>query len=74
MSYTVVDPMHNLFLGTGKHMFKVWIDNAQIESKISKFRTPINVGRVPANIASGYTVEQLDNSIFTRGTQRYFTE
>ena len=26
---------------------------AQIESKISKFRTPINVGRVPANIASG---------------------
>ena len=24
--YTVIDVMHNLFLGTGKHMFKVWLD------------------------------------------------
>ncbi len=55
-------------------MFKVWIDKqllsnahlAQIESKISKFRTPINVGRVPANIASGhsgYTANQWSNWI-----------
>lgn len=25
MRYTIVDVMHNLFLGTGKHMFKVWL-------------------------------------------------
>ena len=23
--FTVVDVMHNVFLGTAKHMFKVWI-------------------------------------------------
>ncbi len=71
VSYTVVDPMHNLFLGTGKHVFKVWIDkqllsNAHLAQIETKFRTPINVGRVPANIASGhsgYTANQWSNWI-----------
>ncbi len=46
--YTVIDPMHNLFLGTGKHSFKVWLDQgllskqhlAEIESKIKAFYIP----------------------------------
>lgn len=25
VSYCVVGPMHNLFLGTGKHMMEVWL-------------------------------------------------
>ena len=24
--FTVVDPMHYLYLGSGKHVFKVWMD------------------------------------------------
>ena len=26
VQYTVVDPMHNLFLGTGKHVMRVWVE------------------------------------------------
>ncbi len=26
IKFTVIDPMHNLFLGTGKHVFKVWVE------------------------------------------------
>ena len=48
---TVVDPMHNLFIGTGKHAFKVWMDlrmftTAQLkgfESMIGAFHTPAMV-------------------------------
>lgn len=24
--FTVIDPMHNLYLGTGKHAFEVWME------------------------------------------------
>ena len=27
VSFTAIDTMHNLFLGTGKRMFELWIDN-----------------------------------------------
>ena len=74
VTFTAVDPMHNLFLGTGKHVFKSWIQKGmlnsdqltQIELVISKFRTPLNVGRIPANISNGhcgYTANQWANWI-----------
>lgn len=31
--FTIVDPMHNLFLGTGKHAFEVWVDSGLITKK-----------------------------------------
>ena len=60
--YTVVDVMHNVFLGTGKHMFKVWLkleiltknDLEEIEKRSSEFQVPYSIGRLPTNIASNY--------------------
>jgi len=62
IKFTVIDPMHNLFLGTGKHVFKVWIetqvltteDLVRIEARSKLFCTPADVGRLPLNISSGY--------------------
>ena len=50
--FTVIDPMHNLFLGTGKHVFKVWIELgyltssvlAEMETRLKSFRCPPDIG------------------------------
>ena len=57
--YTVIDIMHNLLLGTGKCMFKVWLKlevlNKHNLDKISKLIcTPHSMGRLPINILSNY--------------------
>ena len=54
--------MHNLFLGTAKHTFTIWIETglltkdklSLINDTISHFVVPNNIGRVPSNIASNY--------------------
>ena len=54
--------MHNLFLGTGKHVFKLWIKLGildskkldEIDDKVSKLKVPNSIGRLPINIASNY--------------------
>ena len=72
--FTVIDVMHNLFLGTGKKMFDLWIDNnlltrqniEEIEDRISLFNVPTGVGRLPSNIGSrhgGFTAKQWKNWI-----------
>lgn len=33
--FTVVDVMHNLFLGTGKHMFQLWVKNDLLSKQLS---------------------------------------
>lgn len=62
INFTVVDVMHNLFLGTGKHMFNLWIERdiltkkmlLDMEEKISSFHVPAEVGRLPSHIGSLY--------------------
>ena len=72
VTHHVIDPMHNLFLGTAKRMFKLWIDNciltqdnlAEIDRKIRNFKLGGDMGRLPSNIASnwgGFTAEQWKN-------------
>ena len=68
--YPIIDPMHNLFLGTGKRMMEVWLRQPnllskqnleQIESLIKKFVIPEGMGRLPSNITShfgGFTADQ----------------
>jgi len=67
--YTVVDIIHNLFLGTGKHMFKQWVSSnlltkdhlTTIENTVKGFTVPNYIGRLPINISSnygGYTASQ----------------
>ena len=67
--YTVVDIMHNMYLGTGKNVFRQWVssdlltkDNlTAIDGIIKRFIVPNYIGRLPINISSnygGYTASQ----------------
>ncbi len=70
----VVDPMHNLFLGTPKHILHVWIDTGilttkdlqVLEAKAENIKCPADVGRLPSKIGSGF-------SGFTALQWRYWT-
>ena len=72
MRFTVVDPMHNLFLGTAKHVVEVWLemlilsasDLERVQVKIDSSNVPSDLGRIPTKIAkmfSGFTAEQWKN-------------
>ena len=59
----IVDQMHNLLLGTAKHMMSVWSELGlitvshykDIQSNVDSFFTPQDVGRIPTKIASGFS-------------------
>ena len=61
--FAVLDPMHNLYLGSSKHMMEIWTDKGIlnknqftiIEETVSKIITPQDVGRIPLKIASGFS-------------------
>ena len=70
----VIDPMHNLLLGTGKHMIEMWKksgiltsnDFALIQEKVDSFIAPSDIGRLPLKISSGFsgfTADQWKNWI-----------
>ena len=70
--FTAIDPMHNLFLGTAKHVFKLWVkkkllskkDLKVLEERINSFDVGTGIGRLPHRIASnygGYTASQWKN-------------
>ena len=72
--FSVIDPMHNLLLGTAKHMLSVWSSTgilnkshfSIIQEKVDAFITPSHVGRIPSKISSGFssfTAEQWKNWI-----------
>ena len=58
----VIDPMHNLFLGTAKRMFKLWVSLdllpssalSDIERRIAAISVPSDLGRIPTSISSNY--------------------
>ena len=68
----IVDPMHNLLLGTAKHAVELWKDMGilkshhldEIQAKVNDFVCPSDVGRIPSKIASsfsGFTADQWRN-------------
>ena len=70
--FTAIDSMHNLFLGTAKHVFKLWVkrnlltkkDLKMLEDKINSLDVGTGIGRLPHRIASnygGYTASQWKN-------------
>ena len=76
----IVDPMHNLFLGTSKHMIKkVWIgrqiisesDLDTIQLRITESVVPPDIGRIPLKIKSGFAdlnadeLKKLGNLLFS---------
>ncbi|XP_028416158.1 uncharacterized protein LOC114539750 [Dendronephthya gigantea] len=63
--YHVVDPMHNLFLGTSKHLMKnIWLqgetplierkDLMNIQKKLDTIKAPSSIGRMPKKIENSY--------------------
>ena len=70
---TIIDPMHNLYLGTAKHILKdVWTEQglinhktmSLIQNRVNVTSTPDYVGRIPLKIASffsGFTADQFKN-------------
>ena len=72
LKFCVIDPMHNLLLGTAKHVLSVWKSAGIIEEshlfdvqrKVDAFITPTDIGRIPEKITSGFssfTAEQWRN-------------
>ena len=69
-----IDPMHNVFLGSGKHMLQLWLNFGIIKSThfailrdaVDRIVVPSDVGRIPRKIVtgfSGFTADQLKNWI-----------
>lgn len=72
--FVSIDVMHNLYLGTAKHCFNVWIEKEiltkiiliNMERKINLFCLPDGIGRIPSGISSAYgsfTADQWRNWI-----------
>ena len=70
----VIDPMHNLFLGTAKRVFSKWIESdiitkaglETIQTRINEISSLSDIGRLPGNIKSnygGYTAAQWKNFV-----------
>ena len=61
--FSVVDPMHNVLLGTSKLMVKLWKEKnilsesnfIAIQSQVDQFVSPPDIGRIPYKIASGFS-------------------
>ena len=61
--FSVVDPMHNILLGTTKLMVTLWKENgllssndfSQIQAHVDRFIIPPDVGRIPNKISSGFS-------------------
>ena len=78
--YFVVDPMHNLYLGTAKHMMKnVWLterndfisdeDFERIQELVDSMTVPQDIGRIPGKISCSF-----QDLLQTSGkTRRQFT-
>ena len=71
--FTIIDPMHNLFLGTAKTMMKkIWLERNIIsrsqlqvtQCRVDSLSIPSDMGRIPRKIGSNFssfTAEQLKN-------------
>ena len=62
--FLIVDPMHNLFIGTAKHFLKrIWIDQElisdsifnKIQDCVNNIVVPAGMGRIPYKIRSGFS-------------------
>ena len=72
VQYHVIDPMHNLLLGTAKYLMTMWKDDEiltktefdYIQQEVDAIKVPAGVGRIPHKISSkfsGFTADQWKN-------------
>ena len=63
IQFHVVDPKHNMLLGTSKHMMKVWKEQGilndpefqRLQHTVNEIKVPAGIGRIPFRIDSGFT-------------------
>ncbi|XP_073670897.1 uncharacterized protein [Paramisgurnus dabryanus] len=61
--FVVIDPMHNLLLGTARHVFRLWTELGilttksldEVQARVESIKVPYEVGRIPLRISSGFT-------------------
>ncbi|XP_016126125.1 uncharacterized protein [Sinocyclocheilus grahami] len=61
--FVVIDPMHNLLLGTARHVFRLWTELGiltakkleELQTRVENIKVPHDVGRIPLRIPSGFT-------------------
>ncbi|XP_062579425.1 uncharacterized protein LOC134241375 isoform X2 [Saccostrea cucullata] len=64
ITFCVIDPMHNLFLGTAKTVFKLWVEREilspkqleKVESRLEDVNSATDIGRIPNHISGNYGV------------------
>ena len=64
IQFCVIDPMHNLFLGTAKNMYKLWVEKGilsssnieKIEERLAHVNANTDIGRIPTHISGNYGV------------------
>ena len=57
-----IDPMHDLFLGTAKHVFETWTDTKLLppsklkllQERLDRLRATSDLGRLPGKVESGF--------------------
>ena len=62
MRFHIIDPMHNLLLGTAKHVMHLWIKIGiispkqfdEIQQSVDSFSVPSDIGRITYKISSGF--------------------
>ena len=70
--FALIDPMHNLLLGTAKHVLKTWIemgllsdsDLQRLQKRVNLVKPPSEIGRIPSKISEGFkgfTADQWKN-------------
>ena len=63
--FHIIDPMHNLFLGTAKNVLKnIWVESDKplldkkdlllMQEKLDRVKVPASVGRMPSKICNSY--------------------
>ncbi len=61
---TVIDPLHNLYLGSAKQILKkVWLENELIKKRdystiqdlVDRVTIPPHLGRIPSKITSSFS-------------------
>lgn len=66
--FHIIDPMHNLLLGTAKHVINLWIKKEiicdkqfeDIQKCVDSFSLPNDIGRIPYKISSGISSFKAD--------------
>jgi hypothetical protein len=77
----VVDPMHNLLLGTAKHITEIWKatgvlsakDFDTIQERVDSMVTPTDIGRIPFKRVHCRAVEELGYILFFICSEGYPT-